>query len=263
MSDVLIVIPARYASTRLPGKPLLAETGKPMIVHTAEVAASLPDVRVVVATDDERICTAVEAAGFAAVMTAPHHRSGTDRVAEVARDDPADIVLNLQGDEPEIEAATIDTLIDTHRRAMAQGEIFASTLASPMPVGADPHSPDLVKATLTVPDAHGLRTALTFSRAAVPFVRTAPPQAQPLLHLGLYAFSAQSLQIFPTLTPTPLEQTESLEQLRILEHGHRIAVGLVDHHAPGIDTPADYAAFVARHAQRSPSVAQGSGSSER
>ncbi len=248
--SVLIVIPARYASTRLPGKPLLAETGKPLIQHTVEAARQVHGARVIVATDDERISSAVEAFGGEAVITDPTHPSGSDRVAEAARGQDADVIVNLQGDEPEIEPRFIETLIAAHRGTMTGANpAFVSTLVCPFPEGVDPTGPHAVKAVLSTALGDGVRSALYFSRSRIPFPRNTP-ELPVYLHLGLYAYSAASLQQFPTLEATPLERTEGLEQLRVLEHGHRIAAAIVDHAAPGIDTPEDYAAFVARQKKR-------------
>jgi 3-deoxy-manno-octulosonate cytidylyltransferase (CMP-KDO synthetase) len=245
MSRTLIVIPARFASTRLPGKPLLAETGKPLIQHTFEAASRVPGAEVIVATDDPRIADAVAAFGGVAVMTDPDHQSGTDRVAEAARDRGAEVIVNLQGDEPEIDPDSIATLVETHRRTQSGSRpAFVSTLACPFPEDSDPSSPDAVKAVLGVEEPDGARSALYFSRAPIPFPRS--QEAAPLLHIGLYAYSAESLQRYPRLPRTPLEKTESLEQLRVLEHGLRIAAAIVPAAAPGIDTPSDYAAFVRR-----------------
>lgn len=247
MNRPLIIIPARYASSRLPGKPLLAETGKPLIQHTVEAAQAVGDVEVVVATDDERILTAVQDFGGQAVMTADTHESGSDRVAEAARliGGTPDVIINVQGDEPEIDPDAIRLLIEVHRTAQSSDRpAFISTLVCPFATAAQADDPNTVKAVLTTPDPHGIRYAMYFSRSRLPYPRH--EGHTPLLHLGLYAYSPESLQAFPTLPRTPLEITESLEQLRVLEHGHRIAVGEVKHAAPGIDTPADYAAFVAR-----------------
>lgn len=245
MSRVLIVIPARYASTRLPGKPLLAETGKPLIQHTVEQAARVKGAEVVVATDDEKIRTAVEGFGGTAIMTAADHESGTDRVAEAALGRDCDVIINVQGDEPEISPDAIQLLIDTHLSAQSGPRpAFASTLVCPFPEDTDPAGPNAVKAVLSAPDKANIRSALYFSRSLIPFPRSG--KVRPFLHLGLYAFRPDTLQKFPVLPRTPLEQTESLEQLRILEHGHRIACGVIEAAAPGIDTPEDYAAFVER-----------------
>ena len=242
--DALIVIPARYASTRLPGKPLLAETGKPMIQHTYERAAAT-GAQVLVATDDARIADAVRGFGGEAVMTRADHETGSARVAEAAADRRTGVIVNLQGDEPEVEPEAIGRLIDLHAAASRSDRpAFISTLVSAFREDADPASPDAVKAVLSVPDAHGVRSALWFSRALIPHRRARA--AAPLLHIGLYAYSPASLAKLGDLAPTPAEQAESLEQLRVLEHGHRIAATVVPPAAPGIDTPEDYAAFVAR-----------------
>ncbi|WOI52724.1 3-deoxy-manno-octulosonate cytidylyltransferase [Parvularcula sp. LCG005] len=249
MTHALIVIPARYGSTRLPAKPLLADTGKPLIQHTVEAASAVKGAEVVVATDDQRIVDAVTAFGARAVMTDPNHPSGTDRVAEAARDSKADIVVNVQGDEPEIEPENIAALIEAHARTQQTDRpAFASTLVCPFPDHANPDDPNTVKAVLSQPDPAGVRSALYFSRSRVPFPRSG--DGAPFLHLGIYAFTPEGLQSFPSLNRTPLENTESLEQLRILEHGHRIAVAIVPRAAPGIDTRADYDAFVARYRSR-------------
>lgn len=247
VTQTLIVIPARYASTRLPGKPLLAETGKPLIQHTVEAAARVPNTRVVVATDELRIQSTVSDFGGEAVMTSADHTSGSDRVAEAAQlvGGDYDVVVNVQGDEPEIDPLAIELLIETHRRAAQQTRpAFVTTLVCPFEDDAKADDPNAVKAVLSAPDEIGIRSALYFSRSRIPFPRSG--DERPLLHLGIYAYSQHSLQAFPNLSVTSLEQTESLEQLRILEHGHRIAVAEIDAAAPGIDTPEDYASFVAR-----------------
>ena len=242
--DALIVIPARFASTRLPGKPLLAETGKPMIQHTYERAAAT-GARVLVATDDARIAEAVTAFGGEAAMTRADHETGSARVAEAAAGTRARIVVNVQGDEPEVEPDAISTLIDLHARTLRSDRpAFLSTLACPFREDADPASPDAVKAVLSQPHADGTRSALWFSRSPIPYPRG--PAAAPLLHLGLYAYAPETLSSLADLSPTPAERAESLEQLRVLEHGHRIGAAVVPPAAPGIDTPDDYAAFVRR-----------------
>ena len=235
------IIPARYASTRLPGKPLLAETGMPLIGHVVEAAARADRLDAVyVATDDERIREAVEAFGGRAVMTRADHASGTDRLAEAAEalglaDD--DIVVNVQGDEPEIDPGYIDRLVGL----LVESGAPMATLAAPLDAEAAA-SPNHVKVVLA---ADG--TALYFSRARIPYDRDGAG-ADYLLHMGIYAYRKRFLAAFAALAPTPLERTERLEQLRALENGHRIAVGVVPAAAPGIDTPDDYAAFVRRHA---------------
>jgi len=263
----IAVIPARFASTRFPGKPLAADTGKPLIQHVCERASAARRIdRVIVATDDQRILDAVRSFGGEAVMTRADHPSGTDRIAEAAAQLNADLILNVQGDEPEIEPAHLDGLIE---RMESDRDADVGTLACPFAVipGSDPRDPNAVKVVL---DVHS--RAIYFSRSLIPHPRgyesgpssgvpsscgTGFPaghqdfrrlhQAAPyLLHVGVYAYRKAFLMSLAHLAPTPLERTEHLEQLRWLEHGHRIAVRVVDSAAKGIDTPEDYAAFVRR-----------------
>ena len=237
-----VVIPARYASSRLPGKPLADIAGKPMVVRVSERAALSGAAEVIVATDDERVLRAVESAGFRAVMTSPDHASGTDRIAEVAgilgcAED--DILVNVQGDEPLIPPA----LIRDCALALTVHEAAAmATLAYPMHAEADFRNPNVVK---VVTDEQGY--ALYFSRAPIPWPRDAfaagqsvPPDMPMLRHIGLYAYRASFLGAFGGLAPAPLERFEMLEQLRALWHGYRIAVA-VTAEAPGagVDTPED------------------------
>ena len=247
-----IVIPARYASTRLPGKPLLAETGKPLIRHVCEQAARVRGAaRVIVATDDARIASAVTAFGGEAVMTSADCQSGTARVAEAAAGLDADVIVNLQGDEPEIDPSDLDLLIDIQ----ARGASFASTLACRFPRTAvagpgSPDDPSAVKAILGETLAPGVWRARYFTRRLCAYPRDESgaiktPQDY-YLHLGVYAFSRDSLAAFASAPCGALEASERLEQLRILEMGESIAVGEVRAAAPGIDTPEDYAAFVER-----------------
>jgi 3-deoxy-manno-octulosonate cytidylyltransferase (CMP-KDO synthetase) len=242
--EIVAVIPARFASTRLPGKPLLSDTGRPLIQHVVEAARRATRLsRVIVATDDPRIVDAVVAFGGEAVMTRPDHPSGTDRVAEVAAGlADARIIVNLQGDEPEITGAALDRVValldDDPEAPMA-------TLATPIRSEAVYRDPSCVKVVLT-------RTgrALYFSRSPIPHYRdgiptaTEPPLAY--LHLGLYAYRRDFLLGLAALPPTPLETAEKLEQLRVLQTGHPIAVGLVDEPSIGIDTPDEYRRFVER-----------------
>ena len=244
MAKVAVVIPARYTSVRLPGKPLLCETGKPLIQHVAERSSLAGRVdQVVVATDDERVMDAVQAFGGNAVMTATTHRSGTDRVAEVAGKLDADIIVNVQGDEPEIEPAAIDMAVDLLDR---HSEADLSTLAVPTDDYERISDRNVVKVVL---DGHGF--ALYFSRAPIPaskFYPDPPPGEHPvyLAHVGLYAFRREFLFRFASLGPSTLERHESLEQLRALENGYRIIVGVCNYHSLGIDTPEDYRQFVER-----------------
>ena len=250
MPTVVVVIPARFASTRLPGKPLLRDTGKFLIQHVCEQASLATCVdEVVVATDDERIRAAVEGFGGKAAMTSPHHRSGTDRIAEAVRTIEADIVVNVQGDEPEIEPEAIELAVALLER---HPDADMSTLAAPVCDPARLRDPNLVKVVL---DSRGY--ALYFSRALIPASKSYPelPPGDEhvyLGHIGLYAFRRDFLFRFAALPLSPLETHESLEQLRALEHGHRIIVGLTSYQPRGIDTPDDYAAFLARWRSRHP-----------
>lgn len=199
----------------------------------------------VVAADDGRIVRAVESFGGDVVLTSPSHPNGTARLAEAARIlalSDETIVVNVQGDEPEIEGGLIDAVVDALRSSAAP----VATAASPMAPGDDTTNPNIVKVVLR---ADG--TALYFSRAAIPFPRDPTPEAMPLRHVGIYAYRASFLQTYATLPITPLETTEMLEQLRILEHGHTIAVAIFPVTAAGIDTPDQYEAFVRRWRARS------------
>lgn len=257
---VVAVLPARYASTRLPGKPLLAETGKPLIQHVWEQVRRARRVEhVLVATDDPRIAEAVARFGGQAVMTRPDHPSGTDRIAEVAVGlmDKADLIVNVQGDEPEIEPECIDQLIDLHAAAGCD----VATLACPFPPGClegpgSPADPNAVKVVLAPADwwqagqSEPAGLAVYFSRSLIPYPRdtdgTVACAESFLLHLGIYAYTPRMVLEYAGWPVGQLERVEKLEQLRLLERGRRIAVGIVPRAAPGIDTPADYAAFAAR-----------------
>jgi len=240
--EIIAVIPARYASTRLPGKPLKADTGRPLIQHVVEAASrSRRLTRVIVATDDDRIAEAVRRFGGEAAMTRADHPSGTDRVAEVAAGIPeARIVVNLQGDEPEVTGEALDRLVELLEN---DPSCPMATLATPIRDDATFRDPGCVKVVL---DAGG--RALYFSRSPIPMHRDGPPDdgVLGLLHLGLYAYRRDFLTSLADLPPSPLEKTEKLEQLRVLEHGTPIAVGIVEEPSIGIDTPEDYARFVAR-----------------
>jgi len=262
----IAVVPARFASTRFPGKPLAKETGKFLIQHVCERVLEARRVdRVIVATDDERIVEAVRSFGGEACMTRANHMSGTARVAEVAGGlelTPGDLVLNVQGDEPEIEPASIDALVALMERGDHGCEI--GTLAAPFdrdgPTSGpgSPQDPNCVK---VVVDALG--RAVYFSRSLIPYPRdTGGEVDRPdrwLLHLGIYAFRPEVLRqigsgppsrgLKPARPPT-LEQAESLEQLGWLSRGMPIAVAMVDRGAVGIDTPEDYEAFVGRMHER-------------
>lgn len=246
---VTAIIPARFASSRLPGKPLLELAGKPMILHVVERAKQVKAIqRVIVATDDERIFAAVKEAGEEAWMTSPAHQTGTDRLAEVAAQLAADIIVNVQGDEPFIEPSTIESALQP---LLDDPSIVMATTCEPLTSAADILNPNVVK---VVTDQAGF--ALYFSRQPLPFPRAevlvhgsleAALHAQPELlycyakHTGMYVYRRAFLLRFAELAPTPLERTETLEQLRALEHGYRIRVVPAVHHSIGIDTPDDLA----------------------
>jgi 3-deoxy-manno-octulosonate cytidylyltransferase (CMP-KDO synthetase) len=243
---VAIVIPARYASSRLPGKPLLRQTGKFLVQHVYEQARLAKCAHtVLVATDDARIADAVWSFGGRVAMTRADHPSGTDRVAEAVQSLDADVVVNLQGDEPLIEPASLDLLAGLLSYPGAE----MATLAVPVRSAEQWRNPNCVK---VVCDARG--RALYFSRSPIPFVRDGEPDLQsdpPLVlqHLGVYAYRRAFLFRLAALPPAPLEQAEKLEQLRVLAAGHPIRVGVVAHAGLGVDTPEDYERFVRTYQQ--------------
>jgi len=231
---ILAVIPARYASSRLPGKPLVVIDGRPMVQWVYEAAGRVPSVeRVVVATDDTRVAEAVEGFGGEAVMTSPAHPSGTDRVAEAARRIGAEVVVNLQGDEPLIDPQVVELAIAP---LVAEEAVVMSTLCTRLHDEADWRDPNVVK---VVRAANG--DALYFSRAPIPHPREAASleRLPAYKHLGLYVYRADFLQRLTELPPSPLEQVERLEQLRVLEAGYRIRVVETAHDSIGVDTPDD------------------------
>ena len=242
-----IIIPARYASQRLPAKPLLKQTGKYLIQHVYERACAAHSAQqVLVATDDPRIVAAVEGFGGRVVMTRRDHPSGTDRVAEVARTLDADIIVNLQGDEPLVDPAALDMLPELLRRDCGSD---MATLAVPITNQEQWENPNCVK---VVCDAAG--RALYFSRSPIPYVRDGEPDfdARParfLQHLGIYAYRRPFLMQLAQLPPHPLEEYEKLEQLRVLAMGQRIAVGITQHASRGVDTLEDYNNFVRAYRQ--------------
>lgn len=228
---VLCVIPARYASTRLPGKPLKDIAGKPMIVRVYESARQAKRlVDTVVATDDERIKAAVEKAGGKAVMTRPDHPTGTDRLAEVAEKYPeVDIILNVQGDEPLIDPKLIDELAAAFD---GTADLSMATVATPIEDAAERDNPNNVKVVM---DRGGY--ALYFSRSRIPYPRK---EGAPVFkHIGIYAYRRDFLLQYAKMAPTPLETSESLEQLRALENGYRIKVITTDRKFVGVDTEED------------------------
>lgn len=242
MTDFIAVVPARFASSRLPGKPLADIAGKPMVVRVAEQAARSGAREVWVATDHQGVAEAVTQWGFRAVMTRADHPSGTDRIAEVAARlgwSDGELVVNVQGDEPRISPALIR---EVARDLAAHPDAAIATACHPIERDADFFDPNVVK---VVTDATG--HALYFSRAPIPWARDAfrdtraIPQGLPALrHIGLYAYRSAFLRAYAGLAPSPLEGFEALEQLRALWHGYRIAVSITAH-APegGVDTPED------------------------
>ena len=231
---ILCVIPARYASTRLPGKPLKDVAGKPMICRVYDRASQAKTLSgVVVATDDERILRAVEDHGGRAMMTAKDHPTGTDRLAEVAEAYPdVDLIINVQGDEPLIEPSLIDEL---GRAFDGDAELQMATVMTPMEDEAEQKNPNNVK---VVTDKNGC--ALYFSRSLLPYPRN--DAGTPVYkHIGIYAYRRDFLLAYAKMTPTPLERAESLEQLRALENGYKIKCIRTNARFVGVDTPEDLA----------------------
>ena len=238
-----VVIPARYASTRLPGKPLLELAGRPMIQHVYESAIGAGADSVVIATDDDRIREVAESFGADVCMTSPHHPSGTDRLAEVVKKlsyDDNDIVVNVQGDEPLMPVALIEQVAELLAK---KEKADVATLCNPIMDGKDIFNPNVVK---LVTDKEGF--ALYFSRAPIPWHRDAFAKEKDIVlddgvyfrHIGLYAYRVSFLKNYATLTPSPLETIESLEQLRVLWHGKKIAVAeALEEPGHGVDTHDD------------------------
>ena len=255
----LILIPARFDSSRLPGKPLKDETGYPLIQHVYEQAKkSKLASDIVVATDDERIKKAVNSFGGNCEMTFASHESGSDRIAEVARklSDEYDVIVNVQGDEPELEPEAIDLVARIQHETMP----FMSTLACKFPAGTQmgtgtPLDPACVKVVLgkklaNVSSDIEAYKAIYFSRSVIPYLREndgIPVRNEEFfMHIGIYAYSKDSLLAFTNLEKSRLESLEQLEQLRVIENHLGLHVGIVEHAVPGIDTPNDYQAFVKR-----------------
>ena len=225
---LVALIPARFGAQRLPGKPLADIDGAPMVVRVAQRVARAEGIDgLAVATDDERIARAVTQAGFRALMTDPACRNGTERIAQAARDLPADGYLNVQGDEPLIDPGAVSAL-----GRLVRGGAEMATLARPLQPG-EAQQPGVVKVVL---DRAG--RALYFSRSLIPFPRS-EGEVTPLAHIGLYGFSAEALQRFAKLEETRLERAEGLEQLRALWHGLRIDVGVGDWTSIAVDTAED------------------------
>ena len=247
---VAIVIPARLHSTRLPRKLLLRETGKTILQHTYEAASRASSIdRICVAADGEEIAAACLEFSGNWVLTDPNHASGSDRVAEVARGwSDIDIIVNVQGDEPEISAAAIEQVVELLVQYPAA---VMSTLSTPIRTKEKLHDPACVKVVFD-----GEQRALYFSRSVIPHARTWSDDlltAEPAhfhQHIGLYAYRRDFLLQIANLPRPAIEQLESLEQLRVLHAGRTILVGSIDEPSIGIDTPADYEQFVARHRSR-------------
>ena len=242
---VLVVIPARYGSTRFPAKVVASDTGKFLVQHTYERALSAKSVQdVIVATDDDRVMAACESFSGRCVMTSADHQSGTDRIAEAVANIDADIIVNLQADEPEIDPANIDYLID-----LLGGDKDASmaTLVAGFDNAEQVADPNVVKC---ITDASG--RAIYFSRSPIPYDRDNGGIGDVglyLRHLGIYAYRKDFLMQITKQPQTPLELTEKLEQLRVIENGHSIITGKVAQSWTGIDTPEQYAGFVKRMKQ--------------
>jgi 3-deoxy-manno-octulosonate cytidylyltransferase (CMP-KDO synthetase) len=233
-SQVVIVIPARYGSTRLPGKPLVSLAGKPMIQRVYERAKLAKTAgRVIVATDDDRIVNKVQEFGGEARMTRTDHRTGTERIAEVAAHVDGQVFVNVQGDEPLLDPAAVDAAVTT---LLEEPAAAIATVAVPIRTPADIMDPNVVKTVLDFED-----NALYFSRAPIPWVRDSAHKthARHLKHLGLYVFQRDALLEYPTLPQGELERLEQLEQLRWMENGWKIRVAEVPHDAVSVDVPED------------------------
>lgn len=237
----LVVIPARLASTRFPGKILASDTGKPLIQHVHErvlLAAGVDDV--LVAAADQQIVDAVTAFGGEACLTDPDHPNGTSRIAEAIDSSTAQIIINVQGDEPELDPVAIEAVIDA---LVHDAEAPMASIAAPMAPEDDVDSQTIVKVAVTSDGR-----ARTFSRAAIPEVEG--DRCGPFKHVGLYAYQAAFLSQYAAMDPTAGEIAHRLEQLRVIEHDIPIAMGVIPTAHTGIDTPEEYAAFVSRHLGR-------------
>lgn len=230
---VAAILPARWGSTRFPGKPLHVIAGKPLIQHVWERCGRARTLdRVIIATDDMRIAEAAFGFGAEVSLTSPKHQSGTDRVAEVAKKlRGVSHIINVQGDEPLIDPKLVDRLAKT---LLASGKVEMITAANEFAEGEDFQNPNAVKVVL---DANS--DALYFSRSPIPFARDGVSKTPLLRHQGIYGYSVRFLQQFVKWKPTALEQTEQLEQLRALEHGAKIRVVVTKHASIGVDTPGD------------------------
>jgi 3-deoxy-manno-octulosonate cytidylyltransferase (CMP-KDO synthetase) len=240
---VVAVIPARYSSTRFAGKVLAKDTGKFLIQHTYERAclAKLPE-KVIIAADDEKVVAAAKTFGAECVLTSPDHQSGTDRIAEAVADMDVEIIVNLQGDEPEIDPGNIDYLA---KMLMDNPDCPMATLAAEFQTAGQVSDPNIVK---VIVDRNN--KAIYFSRSPIPYDREKAGVGdvrQHLRHIGIYAYRKKFLLEITALPQTPLEKIEKLEQLRAIENGYSILVGKVKHTCDGIDTPEQYAEFVKRN----------------
>ncbi len=235
MSEVTVIIPARWASTRFPGKPLVPLRGKPLVQHVWERAGRTKRVgRIIIATDDMRIAEAAFDFGAEVALTSPKHPTGTDRLAEVAKKlKSASIILNVQGDEPDIAPSTIDRLAEALQDDPKLGMV---TAANPLTDPADVQDPNVVKVVI---DLAG--RALYFSRSVIPHDRDGRGGVRYLRHQGIYGYRRKVLLAFVKWKPTPLEKAEKLEQLRALEHGIAIGVIVVRRESVGVDVPGDVA----------------------
>ena len=243
---VLACIPARYGSTRFAAKVLAKDTGKFLIQHTYERACQAKLIeKVLIATDDERVFDAAQSFGADVVMTSSEHQSGTDRIAEAVGDIDVEIVVNLQGDEPEIDPNNIDLVAEL---LLNNPDYPMATLVAGFQRSEQISDPNIVKAVL---DQNG--AAIYFSRSAIPYDREKTGIGDIdlyLRHLGIYAYRKDFILTVTKLAQTPMEKIEKLEQLRVLENGYKILTGKVSHMADGIDTPEQYAAFVARQSEK-------------
>lgn len=245
---VFAVIPARYGSTRLPGKLILPEaktiTGKYLIEHVYSRVRQASSVNgVIVAADDQRIADVVKGFGGYVKMTSPAHRSGTDRVAEVARRLDTDIIVNVQGDEPEIRPEMIDAVVSALSR---DSEAVMATLANPITTQDELYNPNAVKVVMD-----NLGYALYFSRSPIPYSMNQLPALQANLgegtffrHIGIYSYRRDFLLQYPSLQPSRLEEVERLEQLRVISNGYKIKVALTPYQCQGVDTPEDFSRFL-------------------
>ena len=240
---VLACIPARYDSTRFPGKVLAKDTGKFLIQHTYEQALCAKTVeKVIIATDSEKVMQACKSFGADCVMTSVEHNSGTDRIAEAVADMDVEIVINIQADEPEIDPENIDSVA---KLLLDNPDCQMATLVARFQTAQQIADPNIVK---VITDSEG--RAIYFSRSPIPYDREKQGIGrtdQYLRHIGIYAYRKEFLREITALPQTTLEKTEKLEQLRAIEHGYPIITGTVEHSCDGVDTPSQYAEFVERY----------------